>query len=109
VSGLAGATTNQAARSIIAEINCIIISDFEPSIALHINRQNSRLAEHGFLCHVIIYCLQFALPIILDELAAISWEALAKSPELTVRFCLKRHAVTGVVSKQPQFNAANLW
>jgi hypothetical protein len=46
------------------------------------------LAEHGYLCHVIIHRLQFAPPIMLDEMPVIDLEALEEIPDSNVRFCL---------------------
>lgn len=82
----------------------------QPSIALHIKQQNESLAEHGQLCLVIIQYLQSAPPIILDEIAEISLEALEESSDSNVRLCLgiawdagRRKANVQIVVRRPRF------
>lgn len=53
------------------------------------NRQNNSLGQPGHFCHAIFQHLVFAVPVILDEIAVISVEALEKSPDSNVRFCLR--------------------
>ena len=72
-----------------------MIADFEPSIALYMNRYNNSLAEHDPLCHLTIQRLQLAPPIMPDEMALISLEALEETSDSNVHFCLGRPFLPG--------------
>jgi len=74
----------------LQELDHVIIADFEPSVTLHIRRQNNSLVQHGHVCHVVTQRLQLALPITLDGVALIKSEDLEENTDSNVRFCLAR-------------------